>query len=636
MTTNMIPSLCYKARVDSIRAHRWVERGKTDDIRSLSGSSLQWVLELDDCRLFLNQTFGLDLRAVEIVDAKGDVGKTVKEFCGGLLDRSSRHAWKPAIRDKHLSLRDRVSVCSTLFSVRKVLGNERPACQPYIRKMSQAQSPPSAKFLAFVRREVKRIFGQSWDRSYSDFVKGFTPPTKSNIDRETGGTYRERAAGNEVYRTECQEALTGRGAKFSRDVRAKAVQCGGKWRIITLSDYRLSHLLPLHRTIYARLTKEKWLLRGEATEDQFSEFGVREGEVFVSGDYESATDNLNVHVTRAVLESLLSTATLVPTKIRDMALESLQLRFVSRNGDLLGVHRRGQLMGSPLSFPLLCLINYLTFKYAIPREVPVAINGDDIVFRSTVEEKDRWFREVSASGLVVSRSKTMVHRRVFSLNSQYFIALPIGCMMPGHFRWSLTKPCDGMVSLAGRIKRLRGDLHRVDWRLVDRFLEKVLRKNLRVIYSSQGSISRRYGTRIPSRSLSRLGLLERESFYTNLAFEPSPTGVFTGWAQDVLPKEWKKESAVRRGDVVVTDQEFRDQMVKGSWEAAVRVESKDDWWARVRKDTFRYVAFRKKTYSLYAKVFGKFVPTPVKRSNEKEKVWVKRVDPSIEVSTVEP
>jgi len=56
-----------------------------------------------------------------------------------------------------------------------------------------------------------------------------------------------------------------------------------------------SVLVPLHRTIYNRLSKEKWLLRGEARPGEFSEFVRVEGEKMTSGDYEGATDNLNMH-----------------------------------------------------------------------------------------------------------------------------------------------------------------------------------------------------------------------------------------------------------------------------------------------------------------------------------------------------
>jgi len=81
---------------------------------------------------------------------------------------------------------------------------------------------------------------------------------------------------------------------------------------------------------------------------------------------------------------------------------------------------RGQLMGNFLSFPLLCLHNYLAFTFCIPRPVPLKINGDDIVFRCRRDEFQRWERRVGAAGLTLSAGKTMVNRSFFSLNSAFF------------------------------------------------------------------------------------------------------------------------------------------------------------------------------------------------------------------------
>jgi len=62
----------------------------------------------------------------------------------------------------------------------------------------------------------------------------------------------------------------------------------------------------------------------------------------------------------------------------------------------------GQLMGSLLSFPLLCLQNYIAFRWVFPASVPVKINGDDIVFRSTLDQFDRWSAVVGQLGLRLS------------------------------------------------------------------------------------------------------------------------------------------------------------------------------------------------------------------------------------------
>jgi hypothetical protein len=50
----------------------------------------------------------------------------------------------------------------------------------------------------------------------------------------------------------------------------------------------------------------------------------------------------------------------------------------------------GHLMGNLLCFVLLCLENYCAFRWVFGPEVPVRINGDDIVFRAKEEDYKKW------------------------------------------------------------------------------------------------------------------------------------------------------------------------------------------------------------------------------------------------------
>jgi hypothetical protein len=77
-------------------------------------------------------------------------------------------------------------------------------------------------------------------------------------------------------------------------------------------------------------------------------------------------------------------------------------------------------MGSLLSFPLLCLQNYLAFKWANRgrQDVPLLINGDDILFQSSEPEFIRsWMQVVGEVGLEVEQTKTSVASDYGSLNS---------------------------------------------------------------------------------------------------------------------------------------------------------------------------------------------------------------------------
>lgn len=592
-------------------------------MRSLGHSAFHAILQLDDLRLLLNKTYGLRLMAKGLF-SKDNVNKNVKQFCGELLDRGVPNHWKTTLRASHSSLRVRASVASSLFSLRKMIGGDKPCPLSYAKRMSESSPELDPDFAIFCSQEMSRQFSHGWDRGYWNNVDHFTPPTKSNRDAKEKGTYRKQAVDGGLPREGFLRWSGGTVCDpLDRLVRAKAVLTGGKWRVITLSEPKLANLLPLHQTIYNWLSRKDWLLRGEATPDRFREFGRTKGEIIVSGDYEGATDNLNVNLSRLILRRLLSSATHIPTRVREEAMRSLTMGFLLKDGSIIG-HNRGQLMGSPLSFPLLCLCNYLTFKYAVRREVPVKINGDDIVFKCRPDERDQWFAFVGKSGLVVSPGKTLVHKTLFSLNSTYFLSSDSGAQSVPHFRTScLYRKCEDVGALAGRVAQIKRDLAVGEIRCAA--ISILLRKNLSLLYSSQGSLSRRYLCPVPNRVLRALRLVERESFYRGLPSEPAPLPSYSGFKQDVIPTNWKKQDIVYHGERRVPEDEVAKVFTLSSWTGAITSETKDEYFARLRDGSFRYVPFAKKTFKLFRKFVGSsFAPSSYPAFHTKEKFWVER------------
>lgn len=93
------------------------------------------------------------------------------------------------------------------------------------------------------------------------------------------------------------------------------------------------------------------------------------------------------------------------------------------------LQRTGQLMGSPLSFPLLCAINLICYWISIERylnkrirlqDLPVRINGDDILFASNAEHYDIWKKMISQVGFKLSLGKNYIHPRWLTVNSLLF------------------------------------------------------------------------------------------------------------------------------------------------------------------------------------------------------------------------
>lgn len=207
----------------------------------------------------------------------------------------------------------------------------------------------------------------------------------------------------------------------------------GKYRLVTLGSLWQHLLAPLHKSIYDRLTQTPNVLRGNPLPSTFENFPSEPG-VNCSGDYEASTDNLSSIHAKHILDTLQSRSEFVPPQIWDLARTSLTgtITYQDSNGNLYtSLQKTGQMMGNYLSFPLLCISNCATIICAFGanegermlRNGLVVVNGDDIVFRSTVEKIEKWRSKLPLSGFVINNTKTQVHRRFFTLNSKLFACL---------------------------------------------------------------------------------------------------------------------------------------------------------------------------------------------------------------------
>lgn len=151
-------------------------------------------------------------------------------------------------------------------------------------------------------------------------------------------------------------------------------------------------------------------------------------EIFVSGDYKAATDNLKSWASEAAANAVAD-ALLLPGYLRRLFIESLT-QHVLVKGELRGKQTKGQLMGSITSFPILCLVNAAITRLALEigsgkklriDECRATFNGDDVVFRSTKFCSDWWRAIVGLVGLEESVGKTYYSAQFLQINSTNFI-----------------------------------------------------------------------------------------------------------------------------------------------------------------------------------------------------------------------
>nr|QUS52652.1 RNA-dependent RNA polymerase [Mute swan feces associated narna-like virus 2] len=162
------------------------------------------------------------------------------------------------------------------------------------------------------------------------------------------------------------------------------------------------------------------------------QIGSLEDHEWLSIDYSSATDGLSARLSEAILDSILSSLAfenlgyylmlkqvLAPHRISYPMVAGVQLESVEQ--------QNGQLMGSPLSFPVLCIANLALYLMVRKQTRPeasfkdlldaVLINGDDMIYIGT-EEEWRLHHELGAKfGLAMSPGKAYKHVSYANINS---------------------------------------------------------------------------------------------------------------------------------------------------------------------------------------------------------------------------
>jgi len=157
---------------------------------------------------------------------------------------------------------------------------------------------------------------------------------------------------------------------------------------------------------------------------------------WVSGDYSAATDNLDIASTKLSFEESLKHAAYYSTDTLEVLRSVLYEQTihypsaVNNDGSLDPIRQTtGQLMGSTLSFPILCSVNLVCYWMALEEyldrkvkleDLPVLVNGDDILFRTNPEFYELWQSKIAMVGFTLSLGKNYVHDELLMINSQMF------------------------------------------------------------------------------------------------------------------------------------------------------------------------------------------------------------------------
>lgn len=351
-------------------------------------------------------------------DDCGDLARTVKELISRDFDPSVPEEAVMAFRSIKKLLPSSCKCQEGGMLERLVEGFLRPS------------APLPSGYLAFARNICEEVFPIGWDETYRSHCYSTSPPLGATLEhsRSSGGGL--MTAFNQPEYLDA--VLRGDFSEINTEAKLLVVQSAGKPRPLSKFSSETLLLKPLHKALYDQVSAQSWCLRGTPTAASLRKAGFhRNRGILVSGDYASATDNLPLSVASAILDVALERSSRIPQRI-GAAAKSI-LRPLLWLGNELFTPEKGQMMGSLTSFPLLCLQNYIAFRWSLetfrpdcyPRflakDCPLLINGDDILFQADDPRfYKHWVKVVGEVGLTVEVTKTSVSGQYGSLNSTLF------------------------------------------------------------------------------------------------------------------------------------------------------------------------------------------------------------------------
>jgi hypothetical protein len=236
-------------------------------------------------------------------------------------------------------------------------------------------------------------------------------------------------------------------------------------------------------------------------------FGRREDPDIVSGDYSAATDRLNLNATKIVLEEILlhideEDKILIPHFRAVLTEQLLFYPYVPGQSPKPTLQQNGQLMGSILSFPILCVLNLFTYVQSLPddlrekvlsgrlslRDLAVLINGDDILFKADGPQYDRWLAAAESIGFLLSLGKNFRHSRFFTVNSE---------------------PLEQVVSPPPSLRS-----HTLNWADLDELPESALRPSIEFVQHGYLNVGLLLGIAVEADERGRYASLSLRDWYT--------------------------------------------------------------------------------------------------------------------------
>lgn len=221
--------------------------------------------------------------------------------------------------------------------------------------------------------------------------------------------------------------------------RAQVIDEPGKFRIITAGPgVGYTFLQPLQRSLLRNWKVSRYSTMKDGWEEEVRQWVAPEDWVWNSGDFKAATDQMNSIATGVVEDVIRELYGLYFDFGLVHNVVSYSRKDCEFGGKLLPdqiLQMNGQLMGHPLSFPILCVINLAGLMHAIrkAREFGLLtrweqekilsmtkVNGDDILFPCPDWFCKMWEDSASTLGLKLSVGKSYASTDFAMINNVMF------------------------------------------------------------------------------------------------------------------------------------------------------------------------------------------------------------------------
>jgi len=236
--------------------------------------------------------------------------------------------------------------------------------------------------------------------------------------------FRERV--NQVYR-EVYQNVRVRAREEVANVKLVALPEALKVRTISKGPpLTYFSLKPVQKFLHRVLRNIRcFRLVGQTVTPEFlSEVFIGREGVFHSLDYSSATDLLDPFLSGVCVDGICD-AVGMPDDLRQLFHKALTGHLIEDEPQVWG-----QLMGSIVSFIVLCVVNLSVIRHSFELtlntrvsvvDIPAVINGDDGLVRAPPEFSHIWESVAAVAGLIPSVGKTYVDEEYLNINSTSFL-----------------------------------------------------------------------------------------------------------------------------------------------------------------------------------------------------------------------